>query len=210
MKIILFFQLILKIHIIQSFRCGYNLNQNEKIKTISIPNSKTRNLEETIHPLSIYIDYEILDNFFKSENKIKYTKIQKSLNSSITLISKLITLKSIKKIYINPSIFYSKTSMNEKKIYLEEIPNIKDKTIDTDIVIIPKMVTYENIEASLGINTNDVRPVIGAIYISNNINFIKENSIEFFTLVFLHEITHLLVFSKTLFPYFSNSQNIKE
>ncbi len=71
--------------------------------------------------------------------------------------------------------------MNEKKIYLEEIPNIKEKTIDTDIVIIPKMVTYENIEASLGINTNDVRPVIGAIYISKDINFIKENSIEFFT-----------------------------
>ena len=102
------------------------------------------------------------------------------------------------------------------------------------------MVTYENIEASasiLGINTNDGRPVIGAIYISKNINFIKENSIEFFTLVFLHigaiyiskninfikensiefftlvflhEITHLLVFSKTLFPYFSNIPNIKE
>ena len=103
--------------------------------------------------------------------------------------------------------------MNEKKIYLEEIPNIKEKTIDTDIVIIPKMVTYENIEASasiLGINTNDGRPVIDAIYISKNINFIKENSIEFFTLVFLHEITHLLVFYKTLFPYFSNIPNIKE
>ena len=67
------------------------------------------------------------------------------------------------------------------------------------------MVTYENIEASasiLGINTNDGRPVIGAIYISKNINFIKENSIEFFTLVILHEIKHLLVFSKTLFNYF--------
>lgn len=193
MKNILLLQLILRIHIIQSFRCGYNLNQNEKIKTISIPNSKTRNLQETTHPLSIYIDYEILDNYFKSENKIIYTQIQKSLNSSITLISKLITLKSIKKTYINPSVFDSKKTMNEKKIYLEEIPNIKDKTIDTDIVIIPKMVTYENIEASasiLGINTNDSRPCIGAIYISNNINFIKENSIEFFTLVFLHEISH--------------------
>ena len=103
--------------------------------------------------------------------------------------------------------------MNEKKINLEEIPNIKAKTIDTDIVIIPKMITYENIEVSasiLGINTNDGRPVIDAIYISKNINFIKENSIEFFTLVFLHEITHLLVFSKTLFPYFSNIPNIKE
>lgn len=169
MKNILLLQLILKIHIIQSFRCGYNLNQNEKIKTISIPNSKTRNLQETTHPLSIYIDYEILDNFFKSENKIIYTQIQKSLNSSITLISKLITLKSIKKTYINPSVFDSKKTMNEKKIYLEEIPNIKEKTIDTDIVIIPKMVTYENIEASasiLGININDGHPVIGAIYIS--------------------------------------------
>ena len=41
--------------------------------------------------------------------------------------------------------------------------------IDTDIVIIPKMVTYKNIEASasiLGININDGHPVIGAIYIS--------------------------------------------
>ena len=59
--------------------------------------------------------------------------------------------------------------MNEKKIYLEEIPNIKAKTIDTDIVIIPKMITYENIEVSasiLGININDGHPVIGAIYIS--------------------------------------------
>ena len=213
MKNILLLQLILKIHIIQSFRCGYNLNQNEKIKTISIPNSKTRNLQETTHPLSIYIDYEILDNYFKSENKIIYTQIQISLYSSITLISKLITLKSIKKTYINPSVFDSKKTMNEKKIYLEEIPNIKEKTIDTDIVIIPKMVTYENIEASasiLGINTNDSRPCIGAIFISNNINFIKDNSIEFFTLAFLHEITHLLVFSKTLFPYFSNIPNIKE
>ena len=115
MKNILLLQLILRIHIIQSFRCGYNLNQNEKIKTISIPNSKTRNLQETTHPLSIYIDYEILDNYFKSENKIIYTQIQKSLNSSITLISKLITLKSIKKTYINPSVFDSKTTINEKK-----------------------------------------------------------------------------------------------
>ena len=143
--------------------CNNSKNDNLwKYRSISI---NTRNKYKRWSPsyrCNIYIKNI---NFIK-ENSIEFFtlvflhEITHLLVFSKTLFPYFSNIPNIKEVEINGL---------KRKIYLEEIPNTKEKTIDTDIVIIPKMVTYENIEASasiLGININDGHPVIGAIYIS--------------------------------------------
>ena len=203
--ILIFINLI----IINSFKCGHNLVKDSELKQINIinPNSSIRKLDETTHSLSIFVDYEILENqVLNSEiTKTYYEKIQESLNTTIDLFSKLISLNSTQYIYINSNLF-SNPSSSDYIIFQNEVNKIINQTIKGDLILIPKIETFSNnidaLAKPIGIDSNTKRPIIGSIFLSSKYPFYKVNSIEYLTMILLHEITHILCFSKNLFDYF--------
>ena len=203
--------------IITSFKCGHYLIKDSEIKQINIinPNSKIRKLEETTHPILIYVDYEVLENqVLNSEiTKTYYENIKESLNTTINLFSKLITLNSTQYIYIKSKLF-SNQSSSQYEIYEYEVNKIINQTIKGDLILIPKIETFSNnidaLAKPIGLDSNTKRPIIGSIFLTSQYDFDKENSIDFLTMILLHEITHILCFSKNLFDYFSSPPLIIE
>lgn len=75
-----------------------------------------------------------------------------------------------------------------------------DKTLDTGVLAA---------ETSCFWNGEDTRPIMGYILINPKIDDYEfKNSIEYFALLFLHEITHISVFSDSLFKYYLYSGSI--
>ena len=204
--ILIFINLI----IINSFKCGHNLVKDSELKQINIinPNSSIRKLDETTHSLSIFVDYEILKNQVNQNiiTQTYYEKIEESLNNVVDLLSKLLSINSTKSIYINSNLF-SNPSSSDYIIFQNEINEIINKNINSDLVVIPKITNFSNnidaIAKPIGIDSNTKRPIIGSIFLSSKYPFYKVNSIEYLTMILLHEITHILCFSRNLFDYFS-------
>ena len=197
--------------IINSFKCGHNLIKDSEIKQINItnPNLNIRNLDETSHSILIYVDYEILQNQVSNSliTKTFYEKIQESLNTTIDLFSKLISVNSSQYIYVNSNIFPNPSTSNYE-IYNSEINKIINQTINADLILIPKIENISNnidaLAKPIGIDSITKRPIIGSIFLTPKYDFNKENSIDFLTMILLHEITHVLCFSRNLFDYFSS------
>jgi len=52
-----------------------------------------------------------------------------------------------------------------------------------------------------------MRPVLGCVHLNPLNDYNEKNSIEFLSMLLLHEISHVMAFNDQLFPYF---QNIKQ
>ena len=133
--------------------------------------------------------------------------MQESLNTTIDLFSKLISVNSSQYIYVNSNIFPNPSTSNYE-IYNNEINKIINQTINADLILIPKIENISNnidaLAKPIGIDSITKRPIIGSIFLTPKYDFNKENSIDFLTMILLHEITHVLCFSRNLFDYFSS------
>ncbi len=190
-----------------SFKCCYNEIKKPELKIINATekiDSKRRLLSST-HNIDIYIDYEILKSQVSSGEITSsyYNNLASALNSTINYISKLLIVNNAKEIFLKSDAF----NKTEDYILKSEVNDIVNKVISTDLILIPKIYfDDEGIDAAaftIAINKNEKnRPICGGILLGKHYNFNKINAQPFLIMLLLHEITHVLGFSSSLFEYF--------
>ena len=221
--------LFMKIQSNSNSFCGsYLLKKNitkKKLKNNSIINSyqnKTndskRKLSTDYTPLNIIIDNKYLS--YQLQNHIisdkKYDLILNSLEKAASIMSLLLSVEKDEDRTIaldDGAIAEIKT-----KCYLDEHSFTERDEIPSDSVIIyPRFHDFNqgdkrNIKSSakfcyLDDDVHNFRPLAGFIYVEQNITEIemrKKNIDKYYTMIFLHELTHILVFDEELFEKNNN------
>ena len=196
--------------------CGVNyLNFNIQVsKTTKIRNinAKTRKLETVYTPIRIFIDMTNLDIQATEISNMtdKLPIIKSALNKSVNGISKLLEIKQFEdNVFSN----LDSTLLNKHYIYKwdERLNNTEKISLDYDYVLIVRF-QVENDNFPYGVlagampilleeNTN--RPIVGLMIITNySTYFEKENAENYFSNIFIHELTHGFGFLRGAFEYF--------
>ena len=195
-----------------SFKCGYNEIKKPELKIINETeniDSKRRKLSST-HNIDIYIDYEILISQVSSGEITSsyYNNLASALNLTINYISKLLIVNNVKQIYLSSATFYD----SEDYIIKSEVNDIVNKTIFTDLILIPKIFYIdENVDAAaypIALSAINNRPICGGILLGKHYNFTKTNAQPYLIMLLLHEITHVLGFSSSFFEYFQSYSSL--
>ena len=205
MKYNIFYFLIVffNLSLVFSFKCGH-----DKIKKIPkiindsiISDNKNRRLNDSYHSISFFVDYTQMDN--EKYGSLEYRNFLKtSINSTLKIFSELIKVKRSKYIAIpNPTNCSNKITDYDKKITIG---------VDYDIILIPIIDPSlgDNIDAAASacfLSGEDNRPIMGFVLLNQNYSYNKKNAEDFLTMLLLHEITHVLVFSESLFEYYQYS-----
>ena len=156
--------------------------------------------------MNIYIDYEILQHQY-SIGKITYdyyNNLSIALNSTKNYISELLNVTGTQEIKLSYDLFEEE----DDYILRSEVKNIISRTIDADLILIPKIYFDDNddIDAAaftIAINKKEKnRTICGGILLGKHYNFNKINAQPYLIMLLLHEITHVLGFSSSLFEYF--------
>ena len=190
-----------------SFKCGHDaIKKAPKILNLTTSrNNKSRRLN-SYHPISFYVDYTQMENdqinYNLSSSYVNF--IKSSLQLSLELFSELLKVKRNGNIKIkNPEKCFEKIKYYNNKIL---------SGVDNDIILIPILDKTLNAQAGASpcfLNAEDNRPIMGYILISPfNEDFGYNNSKEYYSLLFLHEITHILVFSDVLYEYYLYSGEV--
>ena len=200
------FILINILYSIYSFKCGHNIIKKPEIKMVNQTNeenSKSRGLSSS-HSIDIYIDYEILQSQKNNRNisSSYYSNLQSALNSTAYYFSKLLTVDGSKSIKLSSNDF----SSSNDYVLRSEVSNIIETTINADLILIPKVYDIgEGVDAAaytIALSTSNNRPIAGVVLLRSSYDFNQTNAQSFLIMLLLHEITHVLGFSSSLFEYF--------
>ena len=193
--------------------CGADLEHHE-IKISSKISKKhqlnpSRKLSTLYYPIRIILDTK---NFEQQGARIDSVKdkvpmLKEAMNKAVYALSDIIEVED----YGN-DIFYDLNEyfLNSNGIYSWD-PILDDKKdIPADLVILarfdeeqkfPQGVLASAMPILLYKLTN--RPIVGLLTVSVSEDFYKYNHVkEYFSYVFLHELTHVLGFLESMFPYF--------
>ena len=173
-------------------------------------NSKKRKLLVEYTPINIVIDnkYMLYQRGKDIISVEKYTLISESLQKAATLLSSLVSVeKNNKKITLNRDRIINNCDLGNN---LYDSNNLSPNPISSNTIIIyPRFHDFKqngnnNILSSAKFCelNEDNRPVAGFIYIEQNITDLemrKTNIEKYYTMIFLHELTHILIFDIELF-----------
>ena len=212
--IIILLYLKIEIYCDSNTFCGSNFLPKKDPKKLlmdaKINNSQKRRLVDTEYTsLNIIIDYKYLSNQLQN-NMVKeslYNLIKSSLDSAASILSSLILVeKNDYKFTLQESIITENCYLGEN-LYTSSLFET-DALSSNSIVIFPRFhyfnQTYPNnilSSASFCAMNYDGRPLAGYIYIEANLTNIeinKNNAVRYYTMIFLHELTHILIFDKEL------------
>ena len=224
-SVFLFASFYLPIYSYSHSFCGSNLlkednkrqvNESKKTSLINKTKNSKRKLsdEYKFTPINIIIDNKYL--IYQRDNEIvtkeKYNLIFNALQEAASKLSSLISVKNKdteiitihKEIAVNNCALINYT-FDSNYLHPNKIPT-------NSIVIYPIFHDFNqkgknNILSSasyciLNDNYDNPRPIAGKIYIEKNITGLdmkKSNVERYYTMIFLHELTHILVFDKKLF-----------
>lgn len=191
---------------ILSHKCIHNeLNIKPKINE-AMSSNKEENLRflQSIPwtPINIYIDYTYLESQTKIDAKtIAFTK--QVVENTIKIFSNILSVQRINpKLILTECAEIPSTSLNAQ---------LKSTGVEADIAIIPffDLTAEKSTEAYAAPCTMDptTKRPNGGLMAFNPSNFIidRKNALEYYTLLVLHEINHILCFSSSLFEYFVDS-----
>ena len=178
-----------------TFKCGANDIKDIKINKVSQPTNKRR-LTTFYTPIKIKLDYSYLDSQQNSD-ETRITKIKKVLDNTLTYFEKLLSV-------LHTDFSYQPTHF---KNYCK-IPvfgsDYNSWGYDNDLVIIPyfsdtlQSSVLAAATACVAISET-MEPKMGVIMINPNLDFSYTNSERFLTMLFLHEISHVLIFHQAFF-----------
>ena len=209
MKFILkFLILIIFLSLITSFKCGIDKIKMPKMQKISAensPNSKLRNLSP--REIKIYVDYEILDkNVLNGQlTSSQLSIIKQSMDLTINTIKSFLIVKEPQNFEITKEAL-EKVSIEEFSV--EEVPNLisESKELDYDLFIVAYIDSrnrdFDAAAYPILYDSKTKRPVLGGLILKKNYNFDSNNVVRFLAMLFLHELSHVLAFSNSLFYYF--------
>lgn len=186
-------------HNLKKSKCGVKKYLNKTMHKVDIYGEHKRMLQTANwQPIRIYLDFTMLDSQNLNATWVKNIKL--SLAQTVSIFQSLLTVKR------SPKNLIVTTCQDGITI---------GKTITTvgvaaDVIIIPYFDGNEDsgVEASAGPCANDLttyRPVMGSIGYTNITDFKKTNAFEYYTLLALHELTHILVFIPDSFANFIDS-----
>ncbi|MCQ2816657.1 MAG: hypothetical protein MJ252_05245 [archaeon] len=176
-----------------SLRCGNNYLPKQEIIPLSIKSSSEnkRTLRDD-NKLLVYFDFNGIDHSDITDEYKEFLK--KNLNEAGKLISKIFSLKS-------PSQRITLEEANIKRcgaeFYDEEITTTG---IDCDLLIFP---IIDNSFAEMGVEAaatpclvteEEKRPYVGKIYLTNRYDTKRKNAEEYFKILLIHEMSHVLGF----------------
>ncbi|MGL4948233.1 MAG: leishmanolysin-related zinc metalloendopeptidase, partial [Mycoplasma sp.] len=153
--------------------------------------------DKKAHPIKFHIAYESINlNNLVDDTYIIFVK--EVLDLAIKTFADLLNVSNDMKVSLNDrGVCYT-----DNLIFSEEVTN----GVDADIIIYPIIKELNNgVIASARfchLSSVDWRPISGVVYLQPNYDMERQNAKEYLHYVFLHEITHIWVFSKTLFGYF--------
>ena len=178
-----------------TFKCGANDIKDIKINKVSQPTNKRR-LTTFYTPIKIKLDYSYLDSQQNSD-QTRITKIKKVLDNTLTYFEKLLSV-------LHTDFSYQPTHF---KTFCK-IPvfgsDYNSWGYDNDLVIIPyfsdtlQSSVLAAATACVAISET-MEPKMGVIMINPNLDFSYTNSERFLTMLFLHEISHVLMFHQAFF-----------
>ena len=178
-----------------TFKCGANDIKDIKINKVSQPTNKRR-LTTLYTPIKIKLDYSYLDSQQNSD-QTRITKIKKVLDNTLTYFEKLLSV-------LHTDFSYQPTHF---KTFCK-IPvfgsDYNSWGYDNDLVIIPyfsdtlQSSVLAAATACVAISET-MEPKMGVIMINPNLDFSYTNSERFLTMLFLHEISHVLIFHQAFF-----------
>ena len=196
---------------IYSFKCGHNIIKKPEIKMVNQTNEENNKLRGlSPHSIKIYIDYEILQSQVSNNqiSKSYYSNLKNALDSTANYFSKLLTVDGSSSIKLSSNLF----DTSNDYIIRSDVKNIIDKTIDTDLILIPKVYYIdESIDAAafpMARSTSNSRPILGGILLRSSYDFSQINAQSFLIMLLLHEVTHVLGFSDGLFKYFQTNDTL--
>ena len=175
-----------------------------------IKNPVKRKLDnDDYKPIRIFLDTTYI-NYQGESNK----NLKNMISKCITAMNKCISTfeKLLKVIPLNNKIKYNLEQAMKNKI--EVIHSNLIMGISTDLLIFPRIANEHELDESVLANASPLqienkynRPIIGIVNINPNIDFSLGNSIDFLQSILLHEFTHILGFSYSLFDYFPGGLN---
>ena len=199
--------------------CGSNFLPKVDPKNLLINSTKNftkkRKLEIEYIPINIIIDNKYLS--YQLENHIineqKYNLIINSLNSAASMLSSLIFVeKNDYRLTLTENQILENCHLGE---FLYD-PNlfVTDALSSNSVVIFPRFHYFEQSypkdiysSASFCALNYEGRPLAGYIYIEANLTNIevnKNNVDKYYTMIFLHELTHILIFDQRLLQMNNN------
>ena len=99
-----------------------------------------------------------------------------------------------------------KVSIEEFSV--EEVPNLisESKELDYDLFIVAYIDSrnrdFDAAAYPILYDSKTKRPILGGLILQKNYNFDSNNVVRFLAMLFLHELSHVLAFSNSLFYYF--------
>ena len=178
-----------------TFKCGSSQIKDIKINKVSQPENK-RKLSTVLTPIKIKVDYSYLDSQQNSEESI-INRLKNVLNKTINYFEKLLSVyhsdffyqEEHFKTYCKIPIFDSDYRMWGLEYDIAIIPYFSD-TIGTSI----------QAAATACVAISDtMKPKLGVIMINPKLDFSHVNSEHFLEMLFLHEISHVLIFHQAFF-----------
>lgn len=186
---------LLLLNPIISFRCGANQIKDIKINKVSQPQNK-RKLATFYTPIKIKMDYSYLDSQ-KNSDATTISRLKKVLNNTIGYFEKLLSV-------YHSDFFYQPEHF---KTYCK-IPvfgeDYRTWGLVYDIVIIPYFSdtigkTIQAAATACVAISETMQPKVGVIMINPNLDFSHTNTERFLEMLFLHEMSHVLIFHQAFF-----------
>ena len=198
-----------------SLKCGNNHFKETKLKLITENDTIESNINIALKsksrlrhlstkeftPIRIYIDYTTLDSQFTVDQTFR-NKIKQIMELSKLSFESLLLVQRFK----------DKMKLLEcgNKI-LSISDKVKNEGVEADFIIFPFIDTsykgnqYEAYASPCILAGDTRRPVAGYIAFTQILKLDKQNWLKYYTTLAMHELTHCLVFSPNLFPFYMNS-----
>ena len=164
--------------------------------------------------IRIHCDFSYLKNQVqKNQNLLPIEKeVEHSIQNSIKIIKKLINVRPLK-YPINKITNDDLSEWGLDSNYIDKLLLTNGNGLNADLVILLKFIEskeesilLDNEMASISnkfiLDEETKRPIVGVIYINNNIDINLGNINIYLKYIFLHEITHILGFHYELFKYY--------
>lgn len=190
----------------QHFCSSDNINLDISIENI-YNNTKNELLyfeeEEKWENIRIHIDYSNISDDIKN-NQSYFGNLKESIEETILLYQSILYVRRLKSRLIIRNCNYNGIIIPDYII---------KEGVNSDIIIFIILSNYLNFgilaQASpCVLSSYDHRPISGVIEISfKSLNFTSQNWKTYLISILFHELSHIFVFSQTLFPYFWDKEN---
>ena len=192
--------ILISINIVKSFKCGTDQLKLKPKHIESTEEEERRRLDSGYQPIKIAADYSSLQRPSSMTLNI-FEKIRDLIEETFDEFKKFLMIQHV-------SIDLSRyLNMIKEVCEIQRVgSDYANFLIDNDVIIFPQF------DSTLGTQTiaaaafclnygSRNRPVAGVLYINPSLSFNNENLDIYMKNVLLHEITHILIFSPTLFKY---------